>query len=128
MEKCLDHKQFHYVEGDTGTLYFSISGKVNESINQGFKHIITDEKFYNENIYKWLPSDFYSSDNFNPKFTTYIEKMGFDKKLLGYEIEKQSQHMIVLAPKMYTAFNGDSIVNLKLKGVDIKQTNLNNYH
>jgi hypothetical protein len=43
-------------------------------------------------------------------------------------IEKQSQHMIALAPKMYTAFNDVSTVSLKLKGVSIKQTNLNNYH
>jgi hypothetical protein len=128
MEKCLDNRRFHYVEGDTDSLYFAISGKVNEGIIQGFKHIITDEKFYNENVFKWLPSDFYTSDNSNPTFETAIEKMGFDKKLLGYAIEKQSQHMIALAPKMYTAFNDDSTVSLKLKGVSIKQTNLNSYH
>jgi hypothetical protein len=108
-------------------LYFAISGEANEGINKGFKHIITDEKFYYENVYKWLPSDFYSSDNSNPTFETNIEKMGFDKKLLGYAIEKQSQHMIAFAPKMYTAFNDDSIVSLKLKGVSNKQTILNNY-
>jgi hypothetical protein len=93
-----------------------------------FKHIITDEKFYNENVYKWLPSDFYSSDNSNPIFEIAIEKMGFDKKLVGYANEKQSQNMIASAPKIYTAFNDDSTVSLKLKGVSIKQTNLNNYH
>jgi hypothetical protein len=54
--------------------------------------------------------------------------MSFDKKLLGYAIEKQSQHMIALAPKMYIAFNDESIVSLTLKEVSIKQTNLNNYH
>jgi predicted transcriptional regulator len=54
--------------------------------------------------------------------------MGFEKKLLGYAIEKQSQHMIDLSPKMYTAFNDNSTVSLKLKGVSIKQNNLNNYH
>jgi hypothetical protein len=54
--------------------------------------------------------------------------MGFDKKLLGYAIEKQSQHMIALASKMYTAYNDNSTASLKLKGVSIKQTNLNNYH
>jgi hypothetical protein len=53
--------------------------------------------------------------------------MGFYKKLLGYAIEKQSQHMIALAPKMYPAFIDDSIVSLKLQEVSIKQTNLNNY-
>jgi hypothetical protein len=38
--------------------------------------------------------------------------MGFDKKLLGYAIEKQSQHIIFLAPKMYTALNDHFIVSL----------------
>jgi hypothetical protein len=36
--------------------------------------------------------------------------------------------MIALASKMYTTFNDDSTSNLKLKGVNIIQTNLNNYH
>jgi hypothetical protein len=36
--------------------------------------------------------------------------------------------MIALAPKIYTVFNDNSTVRLKLKGVNIKQTNLNNYH
>jgi hypothetical protein len=128
MEKCLDNRRFHDVEGDTDSLYFAISGEKNEDINQRFKHIFTDEKFYNENVYKWLPSDFYSSDNSNPTFETSIEKMDFDKTLLGYAIEKQSQHMIALASKMYTAFNDNSTVSLKLKAVSSKKTNLNNYH
>jgi hypothetical protein len=117
IEKCLDHPRFHYVEGDIDSFYFAIRSDMNHDINQGFTHIITDEKFYNENVYKWLPSDYYSSDNYNPTFETAIEKMGFDKKLLGYAIENQSQHMIDLVPKMYTAFNDDSTVSLKLKGV-----------
>jgi hypothetical protein len=48
MEKCLDGKRFHYLEGDTDSLYFAISGDKNEGINQGFKQIITDDQFYNE--------------------------------------------------------------------------------
>jgi hypothetical protein len=51
-----------------------------------------------------------------------------DQKLLSFAIEKQSQHMIDLTPKMDTTFHDDSIVSLILKGVSIKQTNLNNYH
>jgi hypothetical protein len=35
--------------------------------------------------------------------------------------------MITLAPKMYTAFNDNSTVSLKLKGVSIKQNNLKHY-
>jgi hypothetical protein len=59
MKKCLYHTRFHYVEGDTDSLYFDISGETNKGINHGFKYIITDKKFYNENRYKWLISDFY---------------------------------------------------------------------
>jgi hypothetical protein len=54
--------------------------------------------------------------------------MANDKKLLGFAIEKQSQQMIALASKMYTAFNDDSIVSLKLKGINLKKTNFINYH
>jgi hypothetical protein len=36
--------------------------------------------------------------------------------------------MIAFAPKMYTAFNDDSTISLKLTSVSIKQTNRNNYH
>jgi hypothetical protein len=75
MAKCLDHTLFYYVKGDTDSLYFTINGKPDEEINQGFKHIITDEKFYNENVYKWLPSEFCSKDNSNPTFETAIDKM-----------------------------------------------------
>jgi hypothetical protein len=104
MEKCLDHTRFHYVEGDTDSLYIAISGETNEGINQDFQYIITDEKFYNEKVSKWLKIDFYSIYNSNPSVNTFIKKMGFDKKLFGYEIEKQYQQMIDLAPKMYSAF------------------------
>jgi hypothetical protein len=120
MEKCLDHWRFLYVEEDIDSLYFAISEDKNEGINKSFKHINTDEKFYNENVFKWLSNDFYSTNNSNPTFIKAIEKMEFDKKLLGYAIEKQSQHMIALAPKMYNAFNDDSTVSLKLKEVSIK--------
>jgi hypothetical protein len=98
---------------DTDLLYFEIIGKANEKINQGFKQIITNEQFCNEHVYKWYPSHFYSTNNSNPTFKTEIERMTLTMKLLGYVIEKHSQHMIDLARKMYTAFNNDSIVSLK---------------
>jgi hypothetical protein len=58
---------------------------------KGFKHVIKDHDFYNANIYKYTPSNFYSSDNSNPTFNNETERMGFDKKLLGLAIEKQSK-------------------------------------
>jgi hypothetical protein len=45
MNQYLDETQFRYVERDTDSLYFAISGDKNdkEGINQGFKHIIINE-------------------------------------------------------------------------------------
>jgi hypothetical protein len=45
MEKCLYYRRFHYVEGDTDSLYFAISGDKNEDIDQRFKYIIDNEQF-----------------------------------------------------------------------------------
>jgi hypothetical protein len=43
MEKCLDNRHFHYVEGNTDSLYFGITRDKNEDLNQRFNHIITIE-------------------------------------------------------------------------------------
>jgi hypothetical protein len=108
MYKCLDMTKIHFVEGDTDSMYFAIAGDCNEDNKQGFKHVIIDEKFYNDNVYKFFPSNFYSTNNSNPKFKTGLEKKEFDKKLGGVELEKQCDAMIALAPKMYSCLNLNS--------------------
>jgi hypothetical protein len=50
--KCIDLSKIHFIEGDTDSLYYAISGNPDEDCHQGFKHVIKDEVFYNENVYK----------------------------------------------------------------------------
>jgi hypothetical protein len=117
----------HFVEGDTDSAYWAVAGDPNDSegFKQGFKNVINDHDFYNKHVYDWFPSDFYSSDNSNPKFENDLEKMQFEKKLLGLAIEKQALNMIALGPKCYTLFN-DPIKPFarKVKGVSIRQNPL----
>jgi hypothetical protein len=111
--------KLHFIEGDTDSMYWAVSGLGSE-----FKGVITDEKFYNRNIYKFAPSSFYSTNNSNPTFTNKLEQTRFDKKLGGLEIEKQCENMIALAPKMYTCFNSERTLATKMKGVKSKQNPL----
>jgi hypothetical protein len=67
-----------FVEGDTDSIYWAVSGSENDNYEQGFKHVIKDHDFYNAN------------------------NIAFDKKLLGLAIEKQCENMIALAPKTYS--------------------------
>jgi hypothetical protein len=92
----------HFVEGDTDGMYWAVSRSEDKNYEQQFKHVIKDHEFYNSNIYKFTPSNFYSSNNSNPTFDNEIKRMAFDKKLLGLAIEKQCENMLALAPKTYS--------------------------
>jgi DNA polymerase elongation subunit (family B) len=48
--------KIYFIEGDTDSLYYAISGNTDEDYHQGFKHVIKDEIFYKENVYKWFPN------------------------------------------------------------------------
>jgi hypothetical protein len=102
MYKCIDMTKVHFIEGDTDSMYWAVSGNPEENNKQGFKYVIEDERFYNAKVYKWFPANFYSSDNSNPTFKTKLEETQFEKKLLGLTIEKCCDDMIALAPKVYT--------------------------
>jgi hypothetical protein len=110
MYKCLDMSKIHFIEGDTDSAYWAIAGDPNDDVKQGFKHVISDKKFYDENVYKFLPS------TPDMKFETPLERKKFDKKLGGLEIEKQCDSMIALAPKMYTCVS-NSVEEIRAKGV-----------
>jgi hypothetical protein len=113
------------VEGDTDSLYFAIAGDPNLPNSQGFRAVIKDQDFYNQHIYEWATSDFFTSDNSNPTFNSPRERSAFDKKLLGLAIEKQSDSMIAHAPKVYCAFDEDgSTHSRKVKGVSLRQNNI----
>jgi hypothetical protein len=117
--------KIHFIEGDTDSMYWAVSG---DPVRKEFKDVILDEKFYNENIYKWASSSFYTTDNSNPTFANKLEQTRFDKKIGGLEIEKQCDNMIALAPKMYTCFDGDLVngatIAARAKGVKTKQNPL----
>ena len=133
MYKCMDTERFHFIEGDTDSMYWAISGDENLGNDQAFQAIITDKKFYDENIYYFAPFDFFCfNESVRPKLTTKAEQKAHEKKLLGLAIEKQGDNMIALCPKCYTSYNnveGESefdlydikTIALKMKGVSKAQ-------
>ena len=126
MFKAFDTNKILSIEGDTDSKYFAISGNPNENYKQGIKYIIKDKKFYSENVFKYLTSDYYLPEEYEylrPKFNDKLSKMLFDKKILGCAIEKDGENIIALGSKCYTTFNNDGTTkSLKLKGVN-KSTN-----
>jgi hypothetical protein len=101
MYKCLDMDRMHFVEGDTDSAYWAVSGDPNDNYKQGFQHVIRDKKFYDEHVYDWFPDP-----------TKDISDM---KKLLGLAIENQDENCVALAPKCYCLFPNQGIT--KMKGV-----------
>jgi hypothetical protein len=50
--------RLHFVEEDTNSMYWAVSGSEDENYEQQFKYVIKDHEFYNNNIYKFTPSSF----------------------------------------------------------------------
>jgi hypothetical protein len=75
MYKCLDITRLHFIEGDTHSMYWAVTGSESEGYEQGFKFVIKDHKFHNDNIYKYALSGFYTSNFSNPTFKSEIEKI-----------------------------------------------------
>jgi hypothetical protein len=106
MYKCLDMKCLHFIKSDTNSIYWAVVGDSEDGIHQGFKHVITDEEFYEENIYTWLPD---------------LKKgYGEQKKMLGFCIENEGSEMIVLGPKCYSLRTRKRDI-MKVKGFILKQ-------
>jgi hypothetical protein len=95
----MDRKRFHFIEGDTDSAYWAISGDPNDDYKQGFKHIITDQEFYDKHIESWLGTG----------------SLEHQKQLLGLAIEKQDENCIALSPKCYTLYPHCMVT--KMKGV-----------
>jgi hypothetical protein len=119
--KAFDMDRFHYIEGDTDSMYFGVSGDPNDSYKQGFNNIIKDQKFYDENVYKWLPDPAKGIED--------------EKKLLGVCVEKEGTEMIAIAPKCYyintynepkrnEAYEMVHKPVLKIKGVSLSRNNI----
>jgi hypothetical protein len=99
--KALDRRKFHFIEGDTDSMYWAVAGDPNDDYKQGFKHIITDQAFYDAHIESWVKG----------------------KQLLGLAIEKQDENCIALSPKCYTLFSQQTHVT-KMKGVSKSKNNV----
>jgi hypothetical protein len=46
MYKWVDMRKVHFIEGDTDSLYYTISGDPEKDCHQKFEHVIKDEAFY----------------------------------------------------------------------------------
>jgi hypothetical protein len=108
MYKCLDMNRIHFIEGDTDSMYWAISGCSREGNTQGLKHVVIDKEFYDKHVFKFLPHDTFCFDESNrPKLDSKFEQKAHEKKLLGLAIEKEGDNMIALSPKCYTTWNND---------------------
>ncbi|KAA6317790.1 MAG: hypothetical protein EZS28_055039, partial [Streblomastix strix] len=124
MYKCLDMTKIHFVEGDTDSAYWAISGRqiilnnsnqqqYEDNLHQGFKYVIKDQQFYDANAKYYFP--------------TIVEDKQDEKKLLGLSIENEGDEMIALAPKNYYihTFKYNQLTDvIKLKGVNLRQNSI----
>ena len=127
MERCLDMNKIHFVEGDTDSMYWAISGDASRDETQYFDAVIKDKEFYYANWHKWLPNKFGDIPvEHQLKFENAVAEKFHEKKLLGFAVEKASYNMVALMAKCYTAFGRgnehDKVLAIKIKGVS-KQTN-----
>ncbi|KAA6368553.1 MAG: hypothetical protein EZS28_035920 [Streblomastix strix] len=93
---------------DTDSMYLAISGSTIEGYKQQFKHVIKDQQFWDEHYKEWLPWE----------GCTIAE----EKKLLGCAIESQRESIICLAPKCYSAIDGEVDDVIRMKGVNEKNS------
>jgi hypothetical protein len=101
--------KIHFVERDTDSMYWPVSGSELDNYEQEFKHVIKDHTFYNENIYKYTPAHFYSNKISNATFDGEMERMIFDKKILGLDTKKQCGNIILLEHKTYTCSTNNTM-------------------
>ncbi|KAA6370182.1 MAG: hypothetical protein EZS28_034290 [Streblomastix strix] len=108
--KCIDMDRVHFCCMDTDSMYLAISGSTIEGYKQQFKHVIKDQEFWDNHYKEWLPWEGSS--------------IAEEKKLLGCAIESQRESIICLAPKCYSAIDGEVDDVIRLKGVNEKNSGL----
>ena len=107
--KALDLNRIAFFEGDTDSMYFMVAGDPNDSYKQGFKHIIKDYDFYNKNVFKWLPYNFYATDDtYRPNPQTPLDQMHNKKRFLAASVEHQSTSGVAISSKLYAMFGDDN--------------------
>ncbi|KAA6353930.1 MAG: hypothetical protein EZS28_050543, partial [Streblomastix strix] len=95
----------HFVEGDTVSAYWAISGSADAGYLQQFDYDIKDKQFYDDNV-----------KNFFPMIENNLLN---EKKILDLAPENQSTEIIALASKNYYIKVGEND-KIKLKGVNQK--------
>ncbi|KAA6370269.1 MAG: hypothetical protein EZS28_034204 [Streblomastix strix] len=102
-----DMTKLHFVEGDTDSAYWAISGSADTEHQQQFNDVIKDKQFYDYN------AKYY--------FSTKEGDLLDEKKILGLAIENEGTEMIALAPKNYY-IKVDEKEKIKLIGINQKTT------
>ncbi|KAA6380055.1 MAG: hypothetical protein EZS28_024418 [Streblomastix strix] len=115
--KPFDMSKLHFVEGDTDSAYWAVSGSADAGHQQQFNYVIKDKQFYDDNAKYFFPTLEYDLLD--------------DKKILDLAIENEGTEMIALAPKNYYIKVGEKTNGLnemkkkiKLKGVNQKTTKI----
>ncbi|KAA6396137.1 MAG: hypothetical protein EZS28_008340 [Streblomastix strix] len=96
-----------FVEGDTDSAYWAVSGSAETGYQQQFNYDIKDKQFYDDNAKYYFP--------------TLENDLLDEKKILGLAIENEGTEMIALAPKNYYIKVGEK-EKIKLKCVNQKTT------
>ncbi|KAA6376981.1 MAG: hypothetical protein EZS28_027492 [Streblomastix strix] len=109
MHKAFDVTKLHFVEGDTDSAYWAVSGDASAGYQQQFNYVIKDKQFYDDNAKYYFP--------------TIEGDLLDEKKILGLAIENEGTEMIALAPKNYYIKVGEK-EKIKLKGVNQKTTKI----
>ncbi|KAA6373666.1 MAG: hypothetical protein EZS28_030806, partial [Streblomastix strix] len=102
--------RIHFIEGDTDSAYWAISGNRNEDFTQQFNAVIKDTDFYNANAKYFFPTI---------KGDVYDEK-----KILGLAIERQGTAISLsprLTPKQITWVNILAVLNKQVGRQAIKK-------
>ncbi|KAA6375972.1 MAG: hypothetical protein EZS28_028501 [Streblomastix strix] len=100
----------HFCSKDTDSMYLAISGSQIEGYKKQFKHIIMVQEFWYNHYKEWLPWEGCS--------------IAEEKKLLGCAIEIQREGIICLAPKCYSAIDGEIEDVIRMKGINEKNSSL----
>jgi hypothetical protein len=77
--RFIDMSKIHFIESDTNSLYYAISGNPDEDCHQGFKHVVNE-------VYPTFSKEQQTRDK---------------KKLLSVSFEKEGYIMFAITPKCY---------------------------
>ncbi|KAA6366640.1 MAG: hypothetical protein EZS28_037833 [Streblomastix strix] len=121
MHKAFDMEKMHFVEGDTDSAYWAVSGSADAGHLQQFNYVIKDKQFYDDNAKYFFPT--IEGEPLGGSLTTPKAALMDEKKILGLAIENEGTEMIALAPKNYYIKVGEK-EKIKLKGVNQKTTKI----